>query len=146
MNESHLNEQSSVLEGGRQSCAVPYRLKNGRPEFCLVSLNNDSRWDFPRGLTPTGEPGHVTAQRFAADLAGLECEAVGNEPLDEFAASKVDNAEHVAAFLVSVNGEDSSDNSLRRRRWCFAEEAKVRIRRKPVRRLIDLAVRKLAGS
>ena len=84
MNESHLNEQSSVLEGGRQSCAVPYRLKNGRPEFCLVSLNNDSRWDFPRGLTPTGEPGHVTAQRFAADLAGLECEAVGNEPLDEF--------------------------------------------------------------
>jgi len=133
------SEQGAV----EQSCAVPYRLRNGRPEFCLVSLNNDSRWDFPRGLVPSGEPSHLVAMRYAEDMAGLNCEAVGNEPLDEFAASKIDKAERVTAFLVSVQGEDVAVANSRRRRWCFAEEAKVRIRRKPVRRLIDLAVRRL---
>ena len=137
-----MNETSvGVVE---QSCAVPFRLRTGRPEFCLVSLNGDSRWDFPRGLVPEGEPGHLVALRYAREIAGLNCETVAHEPLDEFSASKVDDAQRVTAFLVSVQGEDSrSEINSRRRRWCYAEEAKVRIRRKPVRRLIDLAVRRL---
>ena len=64
--------------------------------------------------------------------------------MDAFSASKVDEAGRVTAFLVSVQAEDSSSEANSRRlRWCYAEEAKVRIRRKPVRRLIDLAVRRL---
>jgi hypothetical protein len=33
--------------------------------------------------------------------------------------------------------------SAQRRRWCQAEEARAWIRRKPLRRLIDLALRRL---
>ena len=137
-----MHDTSSDLE--EQVCAVPYRFRNGRPEFCLIARNGDSRWDFPRGRISMGESRHSAALHRAQEMAGLHCEIAVEEPLDEFSASKVDEAQHITAFLVSAQDEDgtSSPNS-HRRRWCFAEEAKVRIRRKPVRRLIDFAVRHL---
>jgi hypothetical protein len=49
----------------------------------------------------------------------------------------------LVAYLFEVDDPESSQHS-RRIRWCFAEEARARIRRKPMRRLIDLALRRLA--
>lgn len=135
-------EQTTTRE---QACAVPFRLRTSRPEFCLVATNGDSRWDFPRGNVPLGESSHITALRRALEVAGLECEIESTSPLDRFAASTTDAAELITAFLVRVEKEslDWPGSEGHRRRWCFAEEARVRIRRKPVKRLIDLAVRQL---
>ena len=128
-----------------QVCAVPFRLRSSRPEFCLVAINGDSRWDFPRGNVLLGESSHTTALRRALEVAGLECEMEVASPLDQFAASTTDAAEVVTAFLIRVENESLGwpGSNGHRRRWCFAEEARVRIRRKPVRRLVDLAVRYL---
>jgi hypothetical protein len=126
-------------------CVVPFRTENGRPEFCLVSVSDDSRWDFPRAPVLPDELRHVTALRAALEIAGVECELELPGPLDQFSASKVESAKTITAFLVRVeteNGEHSVGTGYRRR-WCFAEEARVRIRRKPIRRFIDLALRRL---
>ncbi|HEY2881072.1 MAG TPA: hypothetical protein VGJ15_01535 [Pirellulales bacterium] len=45
----------------------------------------------------------------------------------------------VAAFLLRVEKAGAAKSC--RIRWCLAEEARARIRRKPLRRLIDLALR-----
>ena len=128
-------------------CVVPFRTDNGRPEFCLVSVSEDSRWDFPRAPARPDELRQVTALRTALEIAGVECELELPGPLDQFAASKVDPAETITAFLVRVETENGHHSTATgyRRRWCFAEEARVRIRRKPIRRFIDLALRQLQG-
>ena len=129
-----------------QACAVPFRLNGGRPEFCLVTRNGNSRWDFPRGLVAEGSSGDVPALQQALKLVGLIGELEFSRPLDQFNGSKIDNAELVTAYLVRVEDEDVEglQTGRGRRRWCFPEEAKLRIRRKPIRRLIDLAVRHIA--
>ena len=126
-------------------CVVPFRTENGRPEFCLVSVSDDSRWDFPRASVLPDELRHVTALRAALEIAGVECKLELPGPLDQFSASKVESAKTITAFLVRVeteNGKHSVGTGYRRR-WCFAGEARVRIRRKPIRRFIDLALRQL---
>ncbi|MBI85805.1 MAG: hypothetical protein CMJ81_21630 [Planctomycetaceae bacterium] len=128
-------------------CVVPFRTDNGRPEFCLVSVRDDSRWDFPRAPALPDELRHVTALRTALEIAGVECKLELPGPLDQFAASKVGPAQTITAFLLRAeteNGDQSAATGYRKR-WCFPEEARVRIRRKPIRRFIDLAVRQLQG-
>jgi hypothetical protein len=45
-------------------------------------------------------------------------------------------------YLMRVTGVDDRwpKQETHRRIWCLAEEARVRIRRKPLRRFIDLAI------
>ena len=130
-----------------QACAVPFRINLGRPEFCLISRGNDGRWDFPKCLVADGSS-QFSELRRVLEQAGLLCEVECTDPLDEFSASKVDQADQITAFLVRVENEVevNPESQIHRRRWCFPEEAKVRIRRKPVRHLIDLAVRQLNGG
>ena len=136
------------LRVSEQVCAVPFRIRGGRAEFCLIARNGEGRWEFPRGKVSNGEANRDTALRHAADVAGLLCEIDQDNPLDQFPASKVDDAETITAFLVRVEVEQENwpASGHSRRRWCFPEEAKVRIRRKPMRRLVDLAVRQIKGT
>ena len=92
-----------------------------------------------------GESGADAALRQATQEAGLDCAVEVEQPLDEFLPSKGEDADAVTAFLVRVDSEQETWPSWRskRRRWCLPEEARGRIRRKPMRRLIDLAVRQL---
>ena len=131
-----------------QVCAVPFRIRGGRAEFCLIARDGESRWDFPRGKVGVGESSCDTAIRQAAETAGLECQVDAQHPLDQFPASKVDDADTITAYLVRVEVERDEwpHSHSQRRRWCFPEEAKVRIRRKPMRRLVDMAVRHLSAA
>ena len=51
----------------------------------------------------------------------------------------------LVAFLLEVEPVELADSpkTERKIRWCLPEEARARIRRKPMRRLIDLAIRRL---
>ena len=136
---------SAEVQARFQACAVPYRIRDGRAEFCLVAENGESRWTFPSDRMGANRLGCLGALKRAVDAAGLECRLQADHPLDSFPASKVDDADTITAFLLPVETvrDDWPGAVNRRRRWCFAEEAKMRIRRKPMRRLIDLSVRRL---
>ncbi len=126
----------------QQVCAVLVRLAEDQIDFCLVAQDGDSRWCFPKGLVRASETPADAALRKATDGTGLDCHVMSNEPLDVFTASRGDEADTVVAVLVCVDdSHEDRVNTGTRRRWCLPEEARVRIRRKPIRRLIDMALR-----
>ena len=126
------------------SCVVPYRRLSGQVEFCLIRPDQQNRWEFPKTVVSQGECSKALALREAEIAAGLRG-LLDESPLGRFASSRGSHAQSVIAFLMLVtNCHDQSVHiSLPTRRWCLAEEARVRIRRKPLRRLIDEALRRL---
>jgi hypothetical protein len=114
-------------------------------EFCLVAKNKDSRWTFPVGRAAPDAAGLRAALDKLMELTGLDGDVEFDEPLDEFRASSAVGA--VSAFLVRVEKEQENGRDMRlRRRWCLPEEARMRIRRKPMRRLIDIALRRIQSA
>jgi hypothetical protein len=79
------------------------------------------------------------AVRCAKNKSGVICRRPSRKPLDRFSAMHNKRATLFIAFLLNAKAEAA--RTVRRSRWCFAEEARARIRRKPMRRLIDLALR-----
>lgn len=124
-------------------CGVPYRMTNRGPVFCLCSNSSGARWGFH--ATP-GEPVHVEPllHAISQDL-GLACSIRFDAPIASFPTSRNEEPGHVHAFLLRVEVEYQiwSRSSEFRRRWCLSDEAQLRVRRKPIQRLIDTAVRKL---
>jgi hypothetical protein len=129
------------------SCVVPYRQLGDRVEFCLIRPALENRWEFPKVVVSNGQCHKALALREAEAAAGLVGH-LDDSPLGEFATSRGAESHSVVAFLMHVtNGHDQAVHvPLPTRRWCLAEEARVRIRRKPLRRLIDEALRRLAGD
>ena len=124
-------------------CAVPYRIRDGRIEFCLVSPPGSSRWEFPQLRVAAREPIRRAAVRCAKEVAGVSCRHHGPVPLDSFSTNQERGVSKLTAFLVVARSQKLFDADCRNR-WCFPEEARARIRRKPMRRLIDLALRRIA--
>ena len=132
---------------GRQACGVPVRVDNGRVEFCLVTESRDSRWRFPVGEVVRDDGGVRAAVDGLLQSVGLDGDAELDAPLDEFRSSRIGDGDLLTAFLVRVEGEqDDGRETELRRRWCLPEEARMRIRRKPMRRLIDLALRRIEAA
>jgi 8-oxo-dGTP pyrophosphatase MutT (NUDIX family) len=129
----------------REVCAVPIRVREQQVEFCLISLESASRWEFPHMPIGADEPPLEAARRCLMEQAGLKCRPVSDEPLDTVMATQNRRLVQLVAFLLEVEFAESADlsNTGRKIRWCLAEEARARIRRKPMRRLIDLALRRL---
>lgn len=128
----------------REVCAVLYRIREQRMEFCLVSTEKTSRWEFPHSECTVNRPLLDVARNCVLEQAGMTCHSEATlEPLDDVMATQNRQMIQLVTYLLEVDDPESSTPS-RRIRWCFAEEARARIRRKPMRRLIDLALRKLA--
>jgi hypothetical protein len=126
------------------SYGIPYRRHRSGVEFCLFLFPDQRDWDFPQALDAEGED--ETARQLLAPChdAGFEGQ-VDEVPLGQFEASRADVVEMVTAFLVEAGppGGAASKTHLPRHRWCLVEEAKLRIRRKPLRHLLDIAQRRL---
>jgi hypothetical protein len=123
---------------------IPYRRQRSNVEFCLFLFPEQRDWDFPQALDPAGD-GDKARQLLAPCLDVGFDGRVDEVPLGQFEASRADVVEMVTAFLVEVRRRDDSvhTNRLPRHRWCLVEEAKLRIRRKPLRHLLDIAHRRL---
>jgi hypothetical protein len=116
-------------------------MRNQRIEFCLVSAERTSRWEFPHIEIGAADLPLEAARRVAVEQTGLVCRISQSEPLDDVLATQDRRLVQLISFLLEVD-EASSGGGLRRIRWCLPEEARARIRRKPMRRLIDLALRR----
>jgi len=129
------------------SCVVPYRQLGEQVEFCLIRPVLENRWEFPKVVVSDGQCHKALALREAEAAAGLVGQ-LDDSPLGKFESSRGAETHLFVAFLMRVtNGHDQAVHvPLPTRRWCLAEEARVRIRRKPLRRLIDEALRRLASD
>jgi hypothetical protein len=124
------------------ACAVPYRLREGRMEFCIVSPPGTTLWEFPYARIRPKELASKAAVRCAEKKSGAVCRRQSRKPLDRFSTVHKKRAIVFVAYLLNMKAEPDAGTG-RRSRWCYAEEARARIRRKPMRRLIDLALRQL---
>jgi hypothetical protein len=124
-----------------ESCAIPYRFTSQGVEFCLVSEAKVNRWEFPHLSGAEGfSPGALVDA--VATTAGATGRLDAEKPLAEFVAARGGEARSTAAYLLHVTDVDDAwpRQAGRRRLWCLAEEARMRLRRKPLRRLIDMAL------
>lgn len=124
-----------------ESCAIPYRRTHLGVEFCLISEAKVNRWEFPKVI----ERGDFRPDMLldeVASSAGAGGVLESGQPLAEFVAARGGESRHTTAYLMRVTSVRDTwpQQSARRRLWCLAEEARVRLRRKPMRRLIDIAL------
>jgi len=132
----------------RESCLIPYRHTDQGIEFCLISPATGSRWEFPKAESDGQSAPEGELLNQAAAAAGLGGSLQENDPLDAFVAARGNEARHTTAYLMQVTHVDADwpRQSTHRRLWCLAEEARVRLRRKPLRRFIDLALRSVEAA
>src|SRR5262245_1798891 len=77
-----------------QACAIPYRLVEGRLEFCLITSISKGHWGFPKGIIDPGETPMETALKEAHEEAGLSGRIVG-PLLGSYSYEKWDTTLHV---------------------------------------------------
>lgn len=126
-----------------ESCVVPYRRTARGVEFCLLSQVTANRWEFPKAETDGDGPSTDEVLEKTAMDAGLRGHLDSDDPLDAFLSSRGNESRSMTAYLMEVTGTDDEwpKQSTHRRLWCLAEEARARLRRKPLRRFIDCALR-----
>jgi hypothetical protein len=124
---------------------VPCRATSSGTEFLLVTPLSENRWEFPKIQLDDGDCQSDHLKR-AADAVGVRGGVEMSEPLGSYTASRNNETRSMTGFLMRVKTTDDSwpRESTHRRLWCLAEEARVRIRRKPLRRFIDLALARLS--
>jgi len=129
-----------------QAAAVPYRCRNGEPEFCLVTSIRSGKWGVPKGIIDPGETSVETALKEAEEEAGL-CGQIEGEPLGQYEYRKWGTTLQVTVHLMRVVRADSDwhEAKLRDRIWCKAEKARRLIRSEQLPLLME-AQRRLAAQ
>ena len=128
----------------RQAAALPFRLKKGRVEFCLVSVRRGASWTLPKGNIEPGEAGTGCAVREAFEEAGLEGRLLEPE-LCRYADRKGKRSVEVTVWLLDVETcwTKWPEKKTRTRRWVSPRKA-IRLLARPrlVATVID-AIRRL---
>ena len=130
----------------RECCVVPYRANGSGIEFCLVTPISENRWEFPKvALDPEAPIAELLMQ--AAEAAGLQGEIEADEAIGDYVSSRGNESRSMIGYLMRVDRVNDAwiHQGNQKRLWCLAEEGRVRIRRKPLRRFIDLALRAVEG-
>jgi hypothetical protein len=128
-----------------ECCVVPYRITSSGAEFCLVTPHAENRWEFPKFRLDDETACRLKDLKRAAQAAGIRGQITSDEPLGSYVASRQSETRSMIGFLMHVEKADERwpREETHRRLWCLPEEARLRIRRKPLRRFIDLALQSL---
>ena len=128
-----------------QAAAVPYRCRDGQPEFCLITSVRKGHWGFPKGIIDPGETPVQTALKEAEEEAGLHGRIEG-DPLGKYEYYKWGTVLVVTVYLMQVTMTDADwqEASLRDRVWCRADEARAAISRQEFRELLEAALERIA--
>jgi hypothetical protein len=129
-----------------ECCVVPCRVTSSGTEFCLVTPLAENRWEFPKIQLDGEGAREIDHLKKAAEAVGVRGLVEDDEPLGSYMSSRNNETRSMTGFLMRVNAVDDAwaRQTTHRRLWCLAEEARVRIRRKPLRRFIDLALARLS--
>ena len=138
---------SSSKEPIAQACAVPFRLRNGRIEFCLITSSRKRRWGFPKGIIDPGETHEETALKEAEEEAGLHGQIVG-EPLGIYTYEKWNSDLVVTVVLMRVRRtlNDWPERSLRQRQWVQLDTARLHLAHPRQKELLEVAVERILAQ
>lgn len=130
-----------------QASAVPYRIRQGRLEYCLITSTGKRRWCFPKGLIDPGETAVETALKEAEEEAGLHGEISG-APLGDYQYTKWGRSLNVLVLLMHVSEAADlwQESRQRDRRWVDRKAALRLLDRRPLRRLLTLAAKRLENG
>jgi phosphohistidine phosphatase len=128
----------------KQAAAIPYRCRNGKPEFCLITSVRRGNWGFPKGIIDPGETAAEAALKEALEEAGLHGEIEGT-PLGRFEYEKWGQILPVTVFLMRVDQADDTwdEAKVRKRRWSRADEARELIERAEFRECFETALQRI---
>jgi len=130
-----------------QASAVPYRLRNGEPEFCLITSSSGKRWGFPKGIIDPGDTTVETALKESWEEAGIDGRIEGG-PLGYYTYRKWGTALEVTGLLMPITHVHPNwpEADIRDRRFCTADEAVALIDREGVRQLLAEAVKRIGNE
>jgi hypothetical protein len=131
-----------------ECCVVPYRATAMGIEFCLVTPNSENRWEFPKAALDEDRAAPLVLLGEIAVANGLDGPTLEIEPLGDFSARRGNEARTMTGYLMEVtrSADDWPQKQSHKRLWCLPEEARVRIRRKPLRQFIDQALRRISAE
>jgi len=129
-----------------QAAAIPYRMENGSPRFCLITSTSKGNWGFPKGIIDPGETAEETALKESAEEAGLGGKIVGG-PLGGFIYHKWGTSLEVIVFLMQVSAVANhwDEMELRNRTWCSESETRNALGRNEYLPLLDAALKRISG-
>ena len=126
-----------------QACAVAYRHRSGRLEFCLITTSQ-GRWNWPKGIVDPGETREQAALREAYEEAGLHGRLVGPS-LSTYPLNKFGRQFEVTSWLMEVQDceEQWEEQTTRQRRWVTPTVARRLLSQPHLRDLLDRALQRL---
>ena len=129
----------NVAQSIEQACAVPFRERADRVEFCLIT-SSAGRWKFPKGYIEPGETFAEAALKEAFEEAGLHGRVIG-DPIGYFEIRKKGRLRNVIALLMEVFQSDAvwEEDEVRERRWVTPEEARELVSEPDLFELLDVA-------
>jgi 8-oxo-dGTP pyrophosphatase MutT (NUDIX family) len=135
---------SASFEPIPQATAIPFRWRQGRLEFCLITSSQKGHWAFPKGVVDPGETDAQTALKEAYEEAGLTGDIVG-QPLGRYAYAKWGRKLRVTVRLMRVTdaADEWEESHVRQRCWATADEALTLIARPELRMLLERAVERI---
>ncbi len=128
----------------RQAGVIPYRMRDGKPEFCLITSARKQRWAFPKGIIDPGETREEAALKEAYEEAGLHGKVKG-EPLGSYRYSKWGCDLRVVMLLMKVKRSAKvwEESDVRKRVWVRTNKARKLVYRKELKKMIDIAVNRI---
>jgi len=118
------NQDPSAADVISQACAVPFRRRRGKLEFCLITSSSGKRWGFPKGIVEDGDSPEETALTEAWEEAGIQGHLVG-DPIGSFRYRKWNSDLEVVAYLIEVTRSVATwdEADVRERCWVSIDEA-----------------------
>ncbi len=123
----------------RQAGSIPFRLVDGGDVEFLLITSKKGNWIFPKGIIEKDETPAMTAEKETREEAGIEGEVIG-ESVGSYEYSKWDRELHVEMFILRYRGEVTWEEAdFRERRWCSYAEASELLKRRSLKKLLDVA-------
>ncbi|MFC1758502.1 NUDIX hydrolase [Planctomycetota bacterium] len=140
---TNTNSLAKGVKVAQQSCAVPFRKKDGQIEFCLITSRKKRQWIFPKGIIEPGETPHHTALKEAMEEAGLSGSVVG-APLGKYQYTKNKKLHAVTVFMMEVARCEKAwqESNHRIRRWASPHVARRMLSKIELADLLDAAVQR----
>lgn len=137
----------SLAAGELQGGVVPYRVQDEQVQLCLITLNSQSGWGFPKGGVDPPETLTDAALREAFEEAGIRGHIVG-EALGGYSYVKRGAKLDVTVFLMCVTAVEPywPERRQRQRQFCTVEQARSLLVVPGQRQILDLALARIGSG
>ncbi len=131
----------------QQAAAIPFRIRDGAVEICLITTIKAGRWTVPKGFIDPGETAAATAVKEAREEAGIHGRVVGG-PVGYYDVTKLGGRYRVAVYLMHVDRVDDAweERGLRQRRWTSVRRAVKLLAGRPVEAVFRQALTRIVSK